>query len=925
MSKRTVAIRLGLTFAVVIGMLAFVEWLTLSRLNTLREASASLYERHAATLQLVEDARTYSNRNNRVTLQVFLVDTRPEVNALLRTRAQNSEVISQLLVKLGALANSAEEGRLLGAVSSARAAYVHSYLFNLERLQGGHRRVAQQAMSDETLPLLATYDAQWESYERFQKRDLDASIERNAAEYRTTQRLGHFLIALAVAFTIACALFVTGRMMTEVSHRQRAEEEVLNKNEELERRVLDRTATVERTNEELRVRTENYKLAEEAASENAAQYQRLVSNIPDVTWTCDRQGRILYVSPNCAKVFGLTPEQMYEDHGASWFRRIDPDDKDRMLAAFDALFEIGVPYDQAFRFRRSDGQWVWARSRARSTYQENGNAEHKRVLCDGVISEITEQKRIDEELRSKKALLEAITDSVAEAILVIDADGTKVLQNKEFKSMFRVPEHTLRDQDDRSLFEHAVALMKKPEEFREKVAYLYAHRDEVSLDVIEMKDGRVIDRHSAPVVGVSGQYYGRIWSFRDITQKKLNEDKLVQLSLAVEQSPASVVVTDLNGSISYVNRKFTECTGYSSADVIGQTPRVLKSGHTSSTEYRELWETITQGREWCGEFQNKKKNGELYWESATIRPIIDKNGTVSSFLALKEDITQKKHIEGQLRQAQKLEAVGQLAAGIAHEINTPAQYVANNTTFLKESWACIDKLFGASQALRDEAGHGAVSPDSLAQFDQVLEQCDLDFLRNEIPSAIDQSIEGLERVTKIVKAMKEFSHPGSDEKVAIDINKAIETTIAVAKNEWKYVADVTTELETDLPLVPCLRGEFNQAILNLIVNAAHAIAGVRSEGAAQKGEIAISTRRYGGSVEISVRDTGHGIPLEIQPRIFEPFFTTKEVGKGTGQGLSIAHNTIVKRLHGEMWFESELGLGATFFMRLPLGPAPTPA
>jgi two-component system, NtrC family, sensor kinase len=662
-------------------------------------------------------------------------------------------------------------------------------------------------------------------------------------------------------------------------------------------------------------------LAEEAASKSAAQYERLVSNIPDVTWTCNRKGRTLYISPNCAKVFGWTPEQVCEDRGASWIRWIDPNDRDRVSAAFNALFETGVPYDEEFRFQRSDGQWVWARSRASSTYQENGNADHERVLCDGVMSEITEQKRIEEELRSKKAFLEAMTDSVAEGILVVGADGTKVLQNEKFKGMFRVPEHTLRDHDDKSLLEHAIGLIKNPEEALEKITCLHAHRDQISLDVIEMKDGTVIDRHSAPVIGAGGQYYGRIWTFRDITEKKRVEDRLVQLALAVEQSPASVVVTDLSGNISYVNRKFTECTGYSSAEVIGQSPRVLKSGHTSPKEYRELWEAITQGGEWCGEFKNRRKNGELYWESATIRPIRDKNGTISSFLALKEDITQKKHIEGQLRQAQKLEAVGQLAAGIAHEINTPAQYVANNTTFLKESWACIDKLLGASRALRNEAGHGAVSGDSLAQFDRVLEQSDLDFLRNEIPSAIDQSIEGLERVTKIVKAMKDFSHPGSDENVAIDINKAIETTIAVARNEWKYVADMTTEFDTNLPVVPCLRGEFNQAILNLIVNAAHAIAGVRSEGAAQKGEIAIRTRRHGESVEISIRDTGHGIPLEIRPRIFEPFFTTKEVGKGTGQGLSIAHNTILKRLHGQIWFESEVGLGTTFFIRLPLEPA----
>jgi signal transduction histidine kinase len=203
-----------------------------------------------------------------------------------------------------------------------------------------------------------------------------------------------------------------------------------------------------------------------------------------------------------------------------------------------------------------------------------------------------------------------------------------------------------------------------------------------------------------------------------------------------------------------------------------------------------------------------------------------------------------------------------------------------------------------------------------------MEQADTDYLLKEIPHAIDQSLEGLERVAKIVRAMKEFSHPGSEEKRAVDINKAIETTVTVARNEWKYVADVVTQLDSCLPLVPCLGGEFNQVILNLIINAAHAIAGVVGDGSKGKGKITISTRRDGPWVQIAIQDTGTGIPPEIQSRIFEPFFTTKPVGKGTGQGLALAHSAIVNRHQGRIWFESEPGQGTTFFIKLPVEAGP---
>jgi len=204
------------------------------------------------------------------------------------------------------------------------------------------------------------------------------------------------------------------------------------------------------------------------------------------------------------------------------------------------------------------------------------------------------------------------------------------------------------------------------------------------------------------------------------------------------------------------------------------------------------------------------------------------------------------------------------------------------------------------------------------------EAADFDYLIQEIPHAIDQSLEGLQRVSKIVRAIKEFSHPGSEEKRGVDLNRAIETTVAVAKNEWKYVADVETAFDETLPLVPCLAGEFNQVILNLIVNAAHAI-GERAgnESPVCKGKITIGTNRRGAWAEIMVTDTGNGIPEEIRSRVFEPFFTTKAVGQGTGQGLALAHSVIVGRHQGQLWFDSEVGKGTTFYLRLPLAPAVT--
>jgi PAS domain S-box-containing protein len=285
------------------------------------------------------------------------------------------------------------------------------------------------------------------------------------------------------------------------------------------------------------------------------------------------------------------------------------------------------------------------------------------------------------------------------------------------------------------------------------------------------------------------------------------------------------------------------------------------------------------------------------------------------------DITERRRLETQLRQAQKLEGIGQLAAGIAHEINTPMQYIGDNVRYLGDSVKALDPLFELLLELCARRNAERSSEEVRALVDAVAEQvsaADLDYLRRDLPGAVTQSLEGVAHVSRIVRAMKEFSHPGTAEKTPTDLNHAIETTLVVARNEIKYVADVDLRLEAHLPQVPCLAGEINQVLLNLLINAAHAIADSVARVPGGRGRITISTHGLPGAVEIRIADTGAGIPEAIRSRLFEPFFTTKDVGKGTGQGLALAHATVVSRHGGQLWFDSVEGAGTTFYIRLPV-------
>jgi len=314
------------------------------------------------------------------------------------------------------------------------------------------------------------------------------------------------------------------------------------------------------------------------------------------------------------------------------------------------------------------------------------------------------------------------------------------------------------------------------------------------------------------------------------------------------------------------------------------------------------------------------------WVSSTKVPIYGTNGKITGLVGISRDITaikagerERQMMEVQLRQAQKLESIGQLAAGIAHEINTPMQFIGDSLHFLKEAFAGYKRLIVqyrcAVEALALETtgpGHVLVS-----ELQRMEEDVDLPYLDANVPASLVSCMEGIFRISTIVESMKEFAQPDLREKSPVDLNHALQATLAVARHEYGSVAEVTTEYG-DLPPVLCNVGNLNQVFLNLIINASHAIGDVVKTGGAM-GTIRIKTSREGDQARIDITDSGSGIPEPIRNRVFDPFFTTKEVGKGTGQGLAIARSVIVTKHGGTLTFESEVGKGTTFTIRLPIG------
>ncbi len=411
--------------------------------------------------------------------------------------------------------------------------------------------------------------------------------------------------------------------------------------------------------------------------------------------------------------------------------------------------------------------------------------------------------------------------------------------------------------------------------------------------------------------------------FRDITEGKRAEERHASaaadakegrgwLEALLEFAPAIILAVNRSGTIEYINRVLPQ---YTKAQVIGSfwlqyfPPELqgrMKAGLETvlATETEQVFESATLGHD-----------GSTLWYASQLGPIRAGEQIVGA-VVVAQDITERKRTETELLAARRMAVLGTLAAGVAHEINTPIQFVGDSIRFLRDSALDLLTLIERFQTIRRAILEGQAPDLALAEAEEAEEQADLPYIRDKMPAAFDRSIDGLNRVAAIVRSLKEFAHPSDEEMAPVDLNHAIESTLTIAANEYRYVADLETDFG-DLPPVVCHLGEISQVVLNVIVNAAHAIGSVTRDGE-RKGVIRVRTRHEGETVLVAISDTGGGIPEDIRSRIFDPFFTTKDVGKGTGQGLAISWSTVKEKHGGELTFETKVGEGTTFFIRLPI-------
>ncbi|WP_182867885.1 hybrid sensor histidine kinase/response regulator [Rhodopirellula sp. JC639] len=379
--------------------------------------------------------------------------------------------------------------------------------------------------------------------------------------------------------------------------------------------------------------------------------------------------------------------------------------------------------------------------------------------------------------------------------------------------------------------------------------------------------------------------------------------------------PSILICLDRNGCVTCWNPRAESTFDIPADDAIGKAMTELPIAWTGGTRLQDFHSGQMSKAPEQGEIQFVDRHGRKRTLDVRISPLSQTASGATLWVAT--DVTRQRFIQDQLDQSRRLESVGQLAAGVAHEINTPMQYIGDNVRYVAKTMDRLSRLLELLPALADETVSDAQWIQLRHSIDQAGDAQKIRSSLEQIPDALADSIQGVQAVTKIVAAMKEFSHPGTGKTTKLCLNHVLRSTITVARNEWKYVADLETDLEDNLPAIDGLPSELNQAFLNIIVNASHAIGDRIDRREIAKGKISIATRSLDDSVEVTIADNGGGIPDEARKRVFEPFFTTKAVGKGTGQGLAVAHSVIVQKHRGKLWFDVQEGTGTTFTIQIP--------
>jgi two-component system NtrC family sensor kinase len=612
------------------------------------------------------------------------------------------------------------------------------------------------------------------------------------------------------------------------------------------------------------------KQAEEALHEQyekREELERILNRTPAVVflWCAAEGWPVEFVSDNVDQ-FGYKPQDFYPG-GIPYADIIHPDDLERVVSEVTqhSSQEIYDSFTQEYRIVTKTGEICWVDDRTWIRRDEDGIITH----YQGIIVDITERKRAEEKLR----LFSQAVDSSIDGIAVGNLEGRITHVNDAFTRMFGYSREELIGKEIASLY--AEDQIPKLEE-AVKATIEGGWAGEL---VAKKKDGKLFPMAvtASRVVDNEGKVIAQMASHQDITDRKRAEQELRKLSVAVTQSANMIVITDTEGIIEYVNPQFSQLTGYSLAEAVGKPISILKSGKQGSEFYKELWQTITSGKNWTGRLQNRRKSGDIYWERKTITPIFDKGNHIINFLSVGEDITTEIIAQQKLVEADKMSAVGMLAAGVAHEFKNYLAGIIGNASF-------------ALTELEEEGGLQ---------------------LAGETLSKI---VEYGEKANDVAMSLLSYSRARPEEVNQEDIKKIIRNTVGLVEKDMKSLSiEVVTYFE-EVPEVEVSTSKIQQLLLNLLINAQHAIK--------SKGVITIALLAENDHVMIKVGDTGVGIPPENLSKIFDPFFSTKGVwGKdelvGTGMGLAICRN-IARDHGGDLTVESIVGAGTTFTLTLPV-------
>jgi PAS domain S-box-containing protein len=629
------------------------------------------------------------------------------------------------------------------------------------------------------------------------------------------------------------------------------------------------------------------------------------------TWTLELATGELRSSPARALMMGYDPKSVVPTT-EWWDRALHADER---LAVHTArarqLQGTGSGYRSEYRAQRQDGEWLWLLEVGCIERDPAGVA----TKVHGVLLDITIDRETQFRVQQRLERLNTIFDYSHQLSGLLSPDGTLLEINR---SALRMAEASRNEALGKSLWEAPIwtrLAADETERLRDGIARAArgeSVRFQMQIENPQSGPKRIVDFSLSPALGDDGAVTSILCEGRDVTNivsarlaLRTLEDRL---AAAANTANLGLWDIDLRTDEGWYNEHCWTMLGYEPHEGPSSRDHWVSMLHPD-----DLAPTIALMRQqsevagdFRAEYRMRAKDGSWRWIQCFGRTVIgDDNAKRMAGVHL--DVTERKEAEIRLHSAERLESVGKLAAGVAHEINTPVQFVSDSIYFVRDG---LYELLALVERLRGIATRDQCNVNSVAAL-----STHLPYLVENLPKALERSLDGLKRVSEIVSSMRELAHPDRLEMSDIDVNHIIQNALVVARSEYKYVAEIETDL-TPLPPVRCHAGELNQVILNLVVNASHAIAEAVGESE-RKGTIKVSSRIDGDAVLISVCDSGAGIPENVRHRIFEPFFTTKEVGRGTGQGLAISHNIIVKRHGGSIDFESTVGQGTVFHVRLP--------